>query len=75
MADPHDKKADPPVQRLLPFFPVVFVLLWSTGFIGARYAMPYAEPFTFLALRFALALAYNENRESLQRFTKYRVKT
>ncbi|MDY8107687.1 DMT family transporter [Fulvimarina sp. 2208YS6-2-32] len=33
------------------------MLLWSTGFIGARYAMPYAEPFTFLALRYALALA------------------
>jgi drug/metabolite transporter (DMT)-like permease len=57
VADPHDKKADPPVQRLLPFFPVVFVLLWSTGFIGARYAMPYAEPFTFLSLRYVLALA------------------
>nr|WP_280890154.1 DMT family transporter [Jiella mangrovi] len=32
-------------------------MLWSTGFIGARYAMPYAEPFTFLSIRFALALA------------------
>jgi drug/metabolite transporter (DMT)-like permease len=31
--------------------PVLFVLLWSTGFIGARYGMPYAEPLTFLALR------------------------
>ncbi|ALN74393.1 DMT family transporter [Aureimonas sp. AU20] len=43
-------------NRLVPFFPAVFVLLWSTGFVGARYAMPHAEPFTFLALRFALAL-------------------
>ncbi|MBO0905676.1 DMT family transporter [Jiella sp. MQZ13P-4] len=32
------------------------MLLWSTGFIGARYAMPYAEPFTFLSIRFGLAL-------------------
>ncbi|WP_245413916.1 DMT family transporter [Fulvimarina endophytica] len=32
------------------------MLLWSTGFIGARYSMPHAEPFTFLAMRFALAL-------------------
>lgn len=31
--------------------PVVFVLLWSTGFIGARFGLPYAEPMTFLALR------------------------
>lgn len=45
------------MQRLLPAFPAVFVLLWSTGFIGARYAMPHAEPFTFLVLRFVLALA------------------
>jgi drug/metabolite transporter (DMT)-like permease len=35
--------------------PAVFVLLWSTGFVGARYGLPYAEPFTFLALRLALA--------------------
>ncbi|MBC7779070.1 MAG: DMT family transporter [Proteobacteria bacterium] len=34
--------------------PVVFVLLWSTGFIGAKLGLPYAEPFTFLSLRFAL---------------------
>ena len=46
-----------PVNRLLPFFPAIFVLLWSTGFIGARYAMPHAEPFTFLSMRYALALA------------------
>ena len=35
--------------------PVLFVLLWATGFIGARYAMPHAEPFWFLAVRFAIA--------------------
>ncbi|MCK5932987.1 MAG: DMT family transporter [Fulvimarina manganoxydans] len=45
------------MARFIGLFPPLFVLLWSTGFIGARYAMPYAEPFTFLALRFALALA------------------
>ncbi|WP_245308511.1 DMT family transporter [Aurantimonas sp. 22II-16-19i] len=44
------------MQRFVSFFPAVFVLLWSTGFIGARFAMPYAEPFTFLSLRYALAL-------------------
>ena len=37
--------------------PALFVLLWATGFIGARYAMPWAEPFTFLAARFVLAFA------------------
>jgi drug/metabolite transporter (DMT)-like permease len=34
--------------------PGVFVLLWSTGFIGARFGLPHAEPFTFLLLRFAI---------------------
>jgi len=35
--------------------PALFVLLWPTGFIGARYAMPWAEPFGFLAVRFGAA--------------------
>jgi len=37
--------------------PALFVFLWATGFIGARYAMPWAEPFSFLAVRFILAFA------------------
>ena len=37
--------------------PVVFVLIWSTGFIVARYGMPYAPPLKFLAVRYALSLA------------------
>ncbi|WP_245413644.1 DMT family transporter [Mangrovicella endophytica] len=45
------------MPRLLPFFPAIFVVLWSTGFIGARYAMPHAEPLTFLVMRYVLALA------------------
>jgi drug/metabolite transporter (DMT)-like permease len=36
-------------------FPALFVVLWATGFIGARYAMPYMEPFLFLTVRFAIA--------------------
>jgi len=43
---------NPQLIKLVPF---VFVLLWSTGFIGARYAMPYAEPFTLLGIRMAIA--------------------
>ena len=31
--------------------PLLFVLLWSTGFIGARFGLPYIEPLTFLAVR------------------------
>ena len=36
--------------------PWVFVLIWSTGFIVARYGMPHAPPFGFLALRYALSV-------------------
>ena len=35
-------------------FPALFVVLWSTGFIAAKYGLPYAPPLTFLLLRFAL---------------------
>ncbi len=37
--------------------PVVFVLLWSTGFIGARFGLPYIEPLTFLAVRMVFVVA------------------
>lgn len=37
--------------------PVVFVLIWSTGFIVARYGMPHAPPLSFLAVRYALSIA------------------
>ena len=37
--------------------PGVFVLLWSTGFIGAKYGLPYAEPLTFLLVRLSLVAA------------------
>jgi drug/metabolite transporter (DMT)-like permease len=42
---------------VLATMPAVFVVLWSTGFIGAKYGLPYAEPLTFLALRFSLVAA------------------
>ena len=35
--------------------PAVFVLIWSTGFIVARYGMPHAPPFKFLAVRYGLS--------------------
>ena len=36
--------------------PVVFVLIWSTGFVVARLGMPHAPPFGFLAWRYALSV-------------------
>lgn len=43
--------------REFGLMPGLFVVLWSTGFIGAKYGLPYAEPFTFLAIRFTLVVA------------------
>jgi drug/metabolite transporter (DMT)-like permease len=40
---------------LLRIAPVLFVLLWSTGFIASKVGGEHAEPFTFLAIRFSLA--------------------
>ena len=36
--------------------PIVFVLIWSTGFIVARYGMPLSPPMKFLATRYALSI-------------------
>ncbi len=37
--------------------PLLFVLIWSTGFIVAKFGLPYAPPLTFLLLRYAGVLA------------------
>ncbi|MCC7045324.1 MAG: EamA family transporter [Alphaproteobacteria bacterium] len=42
-------------QRVL--LPALFVFLWSTGFIATKAGLPYAEPLTFLLLRFAIVAA------------------
>ena len=43
-------------RALLAAMPVVFVLIWSTGFVVARYGMPHAPPLGFLTLRYALSI-------------------
>lgn len=45
--------ASPALPRVV--LPALFVLLWSTGFVGAKLGLPQAGPLTFLSLRFALA--------------------
>lgn len=42
-------------MKLSKFAPLLFVLLWSTGFVGAKYGLPYADPFIFLATRVLIA--------------------
>src|SRR5688500_7242648 len=44
-------------DALVRAMPAVFVLIWSTGFIVARYGMPHAPPMKFLALRYVLSVA------------------
>ena len=39
-------------ERLAPY---LFVFLWSTGFVGAKYGLPYADPFIFLSVRIFIA--------------------
>jgi drug/metabolite transporter (DMT)-like permease len=41
--------------RLVAAMPWLFVVIWSTGFVVARLAMPHAPPFGFLSIRFALS--------------------
>ena len=43
-------------STLLAAMPAVFVLIWSTGFVVARYGMPYAPPLGFLTLRYGLSV-------------------
>jgi drug/metabolite transporter (DMT)-like permease len=42
------------MNRANPLLPALFVVLWSTGFIAAKYGLPYAPPLTFLFVRFLL---------------------
>ncbi len=42
-------------RAMVRAMPWVFVLIWSTGFVVARLAMPHAPPFSFLSVRFALS--------------------
>lgn len=41
---------------LVKLIPLIFVFLWSTGFIGAKYALPYIEPFYLLFIRMVLTI-------------------
>jgi drug/metabolite transporter (DMT)-like permease len=43
-------------KAFAPFVPLLFVVLWSTGFIGARLGLPDCEPLTLLSLRYAAVL-------------------
>ena len=42
--------------NLIRMVPLLFVFLWSTGFIGAKYALPFIEPFYLLFIRMVLTI-------------------
>lgn len=58
MASRSDTDAAPTRSALVTqAMPILFVVLWSTGYIGSKFGAPYAEPFTFLAVRFVFVVA------------------
>jgi drug/metabolite transporter (DMT)-like permease len=56
-AAPAVTATDLPPSPWIAAMPFIFVLIWSTGFIVAKFGLPYAPPLTFLLLRFAGVLA------------------
>src|SRR5687767_7323037 len=46
-----------PAAPLVRLAPPLFVFLWATGFIAARLVIPFADPLTFLVLRYVIAAA------------------
>ena len=52
MSSSSSSPAASAAHPLLAAMPMVFVVLWSTGFIVAKFGLPYAPPLTFLLLRF-----------------------
>ena len=47
-----------PEHALVRAMPAVFVLIWSTGFIVAKFGLPYAPPLTFLVLRYFFSIVF-----------------
>jgi drug/metabolite transporter (DMT)-like permease len=54
MAEPQNDQNSRSRAVWLMAMPALFVFLWSTGFVGAKMGLPYAEPFTYLSWRFAI---------------------
>lgn len=51
------RAANPTPPHLLEtMVPILFVPIWSTGFIGGKLGLPYAEPYTFLSIRYGLVV-------------------
>ncbi len=44
-----------PALRRLPWGPVLFILMWSSGYVAGKIGLPHSGPFTLLSIRFASA--------------------
>jgi drug/metabolite transporter (DMT)-like permease len=53
VATPPASITDSPQSPWISSMPLLFVIIWSTGFVAAKFGLPYAPPLTFLLLRFA----------------------
>jgi hypothetical protein len=65
MSDRSFPTTTPLEHTIINAAPGVFVILWSSGFIGAKLGLPYAEPLTFLFLRMIGALLLSKARPEL----------
>lgn len=54
MTNKNKKDLQSDASLLYTLTPVIFVFLWSTGFIGSRLSAPHAEPMSFLTWRFLI---------------------
>ena len=44
-------------HSIVRVYPLIFVLLWSTGFIAAKYALPFVEPLLLITIRLGIAIS------------------
>jgi drug/metabolite transporter (DMT)-like permease len=56
LARPAVAATNVPPGKWVALMPYVFVVIWSTGFVVAKFGLPYAPPLTFLLLRFMTVL-------------------
>jgi drug/metabolite transporter (DMT)-like permease len=49
-------RATGPSTNFIRIAPALFVFLWSTGYVGARFGLPYIEPMTLAVLRFSIVV-------------------
>ncbi len=68
MSELHESPSHPLITMLTP---VVFVLIWSTGFIVAKFGLPYAPPLTFLFLVDGLCCESNRRKGEIDSMARF----